>query len=92
MKLYTIHDQATNTYTTPVTIPSERDAIEAFKLSANDPKSSHFKHSPDYTLYEIGSYDQFKGTITPTDKKSIVNASALRNTEVTYDHGASATI
>lgn len=92
MKLYTIHDQASKTYTMPVAIPSERDAKESFRLSVNDPSTAHHKHAPDFTLYEIGIYDQFKGIITPSDKVLIVNASALLNTEVKNDNGASITV
>lgn len=80
MKLFTVHDKATNSYSAPVAIPSERDAVESFRLSANDHKSAHYKHAPDFTLIEIASYDQFTGLISVlADKKIIVNASALLN-------------
>lgn len=78
MKLFTLHDNATKTYTAPVAIPSERDAIESLRVSANDPKSAHCKHAPDFTLYAIGEWNSESAEIKMyADKQLIVNASAL---------------
>lgn len=92
MKLFTIHDNATDSYSAPVTIPSQRDAIEALRASVNNPDTAHHKHSPDFTLYEIGSFDQFKGTLSISDKKLVVNASALRNLGGEIDNGTTESV
>lgn len=92
MKLFTVHDKATDTFSAPVTIPSTRDAIESFTASCNDPKSAHFKHSPDFTLFQIGEFDQFKGILTLSDKKLVANASSLIKHGEQYDQSPGTTL
>lgn len=78
MNLYIIHDKATDTYTTPVTVPSERDAIQSFTVVCNQPDTQYYKFPADYTLFQIGKFDQFTGKIELIEKKLITNASSLK--------------
>lgn len=67
-KMYVIYDIVTETHTHPITIQSDRDAIEQFRQLVNDPQTHYFKHPTDYLLMSIGEYDQQEGKITPFEK------------------------
>ena len=41
------------------------EATRAFMTTVNDPKSHLNKYPADFTLFEIGTYDETKGLVTP---------------------------
>lgn len=87
MKLFTLHDKAIGTYSNPVAIPSNRDAIESLRASVADPNSAHSKHAPDFTLYCIGEFDQFTGVIKTYAEKELVTHAASLKLEAKNDTG-----
>ena len=48
-------------------------AIRAFADLVNDPSTVVGKHPQDFTLFEIGNFDQDNGEIIVQDKRSIGN-------------------
>jgi len=75
MLMYTVLDFAAKVYLPPFCVPSERDAKHQFENAVLDPQTSISKYPADYTLYQIGEFDQRSGILTKLDLPlPIVNA------------------
>lgn len=77
--LYAIYDAQTKLHTLPVPIESDRDAIHAFKLQCNTPKTPYHDFPEDYTLLKIGTYDQRTGIVAKEEHSIIATASKLKD-------------
>lgn len=79
MKLYSIYDCKSETYTAPTLNPARGQAIRSFSDAINgkgvDSASNVLSsHPEDFTLFELGEYDINTGEITVYDtKKAIAN-------------------
>jgi len=65
MKLFSIYDSKAGIYLRPFMELSLGLAIRKFEGDVCNPQSPACKHAPDYTLFQIGEYDQSSGIITP---------------------------
>jgi len=63
MKIYTIYDSKAEAYLQPFFMQSNGAAIRAFTDLANDPQHVFGKHPEDYTLFDIGVYDESTAAI-----------------------------
>lgn len=61
IKMFVVHDSKACVYGTPMFIQSVGSAIRSFSDIANDPGSVVCKHPTDFTLFEIGLYDDQTG-------------------------------
>lgn len=68
-KMYTVKDEASQTFIKPFCFATDRDAIEGFRNVCNDDDSQYAKFPQDFTLVGLGSYDEQSGTITLLDEK-----------------------
>lgn len=66
-KVYAIHDSAVGAYLPPFFMTSNGEALRAFAQSANDSSSQFNASAKDFTLFEIGTYDDLTGHIKMTD-------------------------
>ena len=57
MKVFSVYDSAVGAYMTPFFMQSSGAAIRAFTDIANDLQSAICKHPTDYSLFELGSWD-----------------------------------
>jgi len=57
LKIFSVYDSAAGAYLQPFFFASAGQAIRAFSDMANDPASSLHRHAADYTLFELGSWD-----------------------------------
>lgn len=64
MKVFTVFDSKAGAYLNPFFLNSTGEAIRAFGDTANDPNTGIGKHPEDYSLFEIGEYDNKTGRIT----------------------------
>lgn len=64
MKTYVVYDSAAEAYGIPFFIRSKGEALRGFAQAAKDPQSQISKHPADFTLFEIGEYNEFKGEIS----------------------------
>ena len=62
-KMYTVFDSAAGAYLPPFYQPSRGAAVRVFRDTANDENSMIGKHPGDYTLFEIGEYDDQTGRV-----------------------------
>lgn len=63
LKIYTVYDAGVKAYMPPFTMRHSGEATRAFRESVNDPKSNLAKYPSDFTLFEIGSYDDSSAKI-----------------------------
>lgn len=64
IKLFTVYDCKAECYLPPFNMKSRGEAIRAFTDTLNDGTTPMGKHPEDYTLFEIGEYDDTNAKIT----------------------------
>lgn len=65
MKVYTVYDSKAEMYLQPFFMRAKGEALRAFSDMCNDEKTQFGAHPEDYTLFEIGTYDDSKGKFVP---------------------------
>jgi len=63
MKIYSVYDSKTEAFLQPFFMQAKGQAIRAFSELANDEKHQFGKYPEDFTLFEIGLFDDQKGSI-----------------------------
>lgn len=56
-KVFTIYDSKAELYLPPFYFRTAGEATRAFEESCNDPQHQFHRHSEDFTLFELGTYD-----------------------------------
>lgn len=68
-KIYTVYDSKVEAYLQPFFLRANGEALRAFVELANDKSKSVGQNPEDFTLFEIGVYDdtsaQFETLVTP---------------------------
>jgi len=80
-KIYCVYDAAVETYLRPFHATRDGEALRAFKNGANDSRSEIAKNPKDYTLFEIGTFDDASGEFTMLPAK-IPHGNALQYVDV----------
>lgn len=57
-KLFSVYDTKAQAYLNPMVMRSAGEAIRAFSAACVDPEHDFHKYCEDYTLFEIGLWDQ----------------------------------
>jgi len=60
-KVYAIYDSKTEAYLQPFQAITRGSAIRSFSEAISDPKTSLHRWPSDYTLFEIGLFDERRG-------------------------------
>lgn len=63
LKIFTVHDSKVGAYLQPFFMRSRGEAIRAFITVVNDRQSQFYSHPEDYTLFEVGTYDDQTGRV-----------------------------
>jgi len=63
-QVFSIYDQKASAFITPFFMPENEMAIRIFSDAVNDPVHQFGKHPSDYTLFNIGEYDDNSGALT----------------------------
>lgn len=61
--IFAIFDKKAAAYMAPFYFPQKGQALRAFEDSVNDPQSGFFKHPEDYSLFQLGEYNDTSGEI-----------------------------
>lgn len=69
MKVLTVYDSKAEAYLPPFYMRTTAEAIRAFEATCNDTESNMSRYPEDYTLFEIGDWDDDKGNITMYETK-----------------------
>lgn len=57
LKVYTVYDSKTEAYIQPFYMQAKGQAIRSFTELVQDEKHAFGKHPEDYTIFELGDYD-----------------------------------
>lgn len=67
--MFTVYDSKIEAYLQPFYMQTTGAALRAFEESVNDTKTQFYKHAPDFTLFEIGAFNDATATINLHDAK-----------------------
>lgn len=76
MQLYSVHDSKAGMFSPPFVARSNGEACRMVLLSAKPDTLLH-KFPEDYSVYELGSFDEVSGAIKPINPVSISRVSTL---------------
>ncbi len=62
--MFAIYDAKTEAYLQPFFLPTVGSATRAFETACNDSNTQFFNNPEDYTLFQIGEFDQTSATVT----------------------------
>lgn len=69
LKVYSVYDSKVGAYLPPIYFRSKGEAIRSFSTAAQDAKHDFGKYGEDYTLFELGEWDdnngKFNSHLTP---------------------------
>lgn len=68
-KIFTIYDSKTEAYMSPFFNHATGGAIRSFEEACRDESSTFHKYPTDFTLFEIGTFDDTTAQITLHDAK-----------------------
>lgn len=72
MKIFSIYDAAVETYLNPFFAKTMGSAIRSFSDGVNDETTMFNKHANDYTLYQIGEFDEDSGAVVGHPPKKLI--------------------
>lgn len=75
MKLFSIYDVKSETYTSPISMNTRNEAIRSFQNEVNRtdiPNHPYSSYPSDFVLVELADYNQFTGVISPLETVSHV--------------------
>lgn len=83
LKMFTVYDSKAEAYNQPFYMRSKGEALRAWHSTVNDKTTQFYTHPADYTLFEIGEFDDSTGNITIYQAKhNLGNAMEFKNREV----------
>lgn len=68
-KLFSVYDSKSEAYMQPFHAPSKGAAIRSFSDCLSDPSHPFAKHPGDYSLFELGSYDDSTASFSILEAK-----------------------
>lgn len=69
LKVFCVFDSKAEAYLQPFFSTNRATAIRSFAQAAADPQTAFSQNGADYTLFEMGEWDPFKGTLVCYDAK-----------------------
>lgn len=82
LKVFSIYDKASKVYNQPFFMLTKAEAIRAFAHMANDSNTDIGRHTLDFSLHMLGTYDNNTGFINQdTEIEKIGTAEDYRNVE-----------
>lgn len=73
-RIFTVHDNAIDAFLRPFFAITSGEAERIFTDTINDVSSPFNRHPADYTLFEVGTYDDATAIIVSDSPRSIGNA------------------
>lgn len=62
--VYAVYDSKVQTYAQPFHMRTKGEALRGWQEVANDPNTQIHKHAEDFSLMELGEYDEQTGQFT----------------------------
>jgi len=83
-KIFSVYDSKAMAYIQPFLFPEQGQALRAFTDAANDPNHMFCKNAGDYTLFNIGAFDDASAQIISNDPPiNLGNALEFKRNEET---------
>lgn len=82
MNIFAVYDSKAGAFLQPFFERNSLTATRAFAQVANTPDHAFNRHPADFTLFHIGTWDEFTGTIEPSNAKSALGT-ALEHIDAT---------
>lgn len=67
LQVYSIRDAKAEAFNSPFYQKTKGEALRSFQTAVNDPKTQLNRFPEDFDLYEIGTWDDSTGLVTPLD-------------------------
>jgi len=84
--MFSVYDSKATAYCVPFASVNLSTALRDFAFAANDPSSEINRHPLDYSLFQIGLFDDETGVLTPQTPLNLgMAAQFINKTEVTQD-------
>ncbi len=81
LRAFTVYDSKVEAYLRPFFMQTASEAIRAFRDTVNDGQSAFSKHPEDYTLFDIGTFDETTGEMIPSIAESLGLALNFKDSE-----------
>lgn len=79
MKIYSVYDSKASAYLLPIYQRTAGEALRAFQSECENKESNFYKYASDFTLVELGDFDELSAKISSHDKPVILaNASEFK--------------
>lgn len=80
MKIFSVHDCKAEAYLPPIFMKTKAEAIRAFQTTVESPDSQFHKYPADFTLVELGEFDETTAAISALNIPLILaNASEFKH-------------
>lgn len=79
MRVFSVYDEKAEAFLQPFFTRTVGEAERMFGDAVNDQESPFCKHAADYTLFEIGEFDQALGELVPCTPRSLGVALTYRH-------------
>lgn len=66
--IYSVHDSKSEAYLNPFYSRTKAEAIRAFQTECNNETSPFYLYPTDFTLYELGEFDELSASIVTHEK------------------------
>ena len=80
MNIYAVHDIKAEAYLQPFFAQTDGLAIRMFQAAANDQEHQFWKYAEDYTLFNIGVWDEKNGVLHSSTKEPLGTAVQYKDT------------
>ncbi|QCQ84719.1 nonstructural protein [Blackfly microvirus SF02] len=77
LMVFTVYDSAVGAHLQPFFSRSMGEAIRSFQDACNDPQTNFNKHSMDYTLFLLGTFDDAGGVFDTSPPERVSSALEL---------------
>lgn len=67
--LFSVYDVKANAFSNPFVAVNSNVALRSFATAANDANSEICQYPTDFILYQIGSFDDLSGILTPETER-----------------------
>lgn len=69
-KMFVVYDSKAEAYNSPFFLKSRGEALRGWSDTVNDPQTMFYKHPSDFTLFEMGEFDENTGEIRIYEAKA----------------------
>lgn len=82
MNIYSVKDLVSKTFIKPFGIPTDRDAIDGFRMVCNEKDTPYNKFPQDYVLVKLGKFDERTGLFETHEPETLKSAASLRKIDI----------